>query len=754
MALLPNRFFNPPPMEHRDLAVLAAVRDPARLARLRRQWDEIEAFAPLPAAAASWDELRASMERVPCDLCLLDAGLPGLAPEVLHSLDVPRSHRPSFVLLVEERGDTALDLDDAATWLRAGAAEVLPWTQLDRLEATCRLALARHEAARSGAAEPVINEQRFHELFEGSPEAIFVESLDGYVLDANPAACRLHGLPREQLVGRAVQDLVPPERRGENLENFARLRAGEIAYMESYSLHASGAVVPVEIRASRATFGGRSAVLLHVRDVSERKEAEHQIRHLKAFYEQVLNDLPADVAVMDPDGRIVFLNRTSVRDPELRAWLIGKTGLDYCQRRGLDPSLAERRHACIAEAVATRQVVRFEETLRNADGETRHILRMASPMIGPSGTVEQVIGYGLDITDLKRTEEALLQNEALLRTVISNIPVILFALDETGRFTLAEGKGLEALRSQPGEVVGQSIYKLYDHLPDFLRNVERALAGEALNTLVEVSGRAFECWLSPLRRADGTTSGAIGVAADVTEMQQQQAALERSQEELRDLALHLQSIREEERTRISREVHDVLGQALTALRMELAWIERALPADDTLHERITAMKQLIDATIQTVRRIASDLRPGILDDLGLAAALEWQAQQFETRTGIPCTFTDRTTMPDLDRDRATAIFRIFQEILTNAARHAAASHVDIVLAESDGMLILEVQDNGRGISPEDLESKRTLGILGMRERVLPWHGSVRLDGAPGRGTRVTVTLPLQSIPEMPVKGEG
>lgn len=111
-------------------------------------------------------------------------------------------------------------------------------------------------------------------------------------------------------------------------------------------------------------------------------------------------------------------------------------------------------------------------------------------------------------------------------------------------------------------------------------------------------------------------------------------------------------------------------------------------------------------------------------------------------------------MPDLDRDRATAIFRIFQEILTNAARHAAASHVDIVLAESDGMLILEVQDNGRGISPEDLESKRTLGILGMRERVLPWHGSVRLDGAPGRGTRVTVTLPLQSIPEMPVKGEG
>ncbi len=594
------------------------------------------------------------------------------------------------------------------------------------------------------AAEEALrrSEARSRALFESSPDAIFVESLDGCVLDANPAACRLHGLPHEALVGRAVRDLVPPDRQGPSLEDFARLEAGEIGYMESFSLHASGRAVPVEIRASRAAFGREDAVLLHVRDITERREAEDRLRQLKAFYEQVLNDLPADVSVMAPDGRILFLNRRSVRDPEMRAWLIGKTGFDYCRRRGLDPSIAEERHAQIARAVAEQRMVEFEETIVTASGELCHILRMASPVVGPDRVVEQVIGDRLDITARKRADEALRQNEALLRTVGTNIPVILFALDQDGTFTLAEGKGLEALRTRPGETVGRSVHDVYSRFPAFVRDVERALAGEALSTTIEVSGRAFECWLSPLTRADGAPAGAIGVAADVTEMRNQQAALRASEAELRDLALHLQSVREEERTRISREVHDVLGQALTALRMELAWIERGLPADSPLHSRTAAMKQLIDATIQTVRRIASDLRPGVLDDLGLAAALEWQAQQFEARTGITCAFTDRTQPLELDRDRSTAIFRIFQEILTNIARHAAATRVDIVLAATDGVLVLEVCDDGRGIRQADLENRKSLGLLGMRERVVPWRGYVHLDGTPGEGTKVTVAVPM------------
>ncbi len=607
------------------------------------------------------------------------------------------------------------------------------------------ISIQRDITERKRAEESVIeSEKRFRDLFESSPDAIFVEDFGGTVLDANPAACRLHGLSREELVGRNVRDLVPPEAREEALREFERLSAGEIEYAEGFSQSPAGQPIPVEIRASRFVFGRKPAVLLHVRDITERKEAESEIKRLKAFYEQVLDDLPADVAVMDPEGHILYLNKSSVADPEMRDWLIGKTAVDYCRRRGLDETLARRRQKNVRQAIEERQMRQFEEAVPTREGGIRYMLRLASPVIDPDGQVRQVIGYGLDITERKQAEEALLKSEALLRTVVANVPVILFAFDREGIVTLAEGKGLEALNSKPGEVVGLSVFDLYRRLPAFQADLRRALAGEAFSTLVEVSGRIYECWLSPLEEAGGVAS-VIGVAADVTELKRSEEALRHSREQLRNLAIHLQSVREQERTRIAREVHDVLGQALTAMRMDVSWVEKELDEEQAkLRARLDAMKGLIDSTIQTVRRIASDLRPGVLDDLGLEAALEWQSQDFEARTDIVCSFTDRAAGLDLDRDRATAVFRIFQEILTNVARHAEAAHVDILLDADAERLLLRVADDGRGIREEDLQNTKSLGVLGMRERVLPWGGRVHFSGSPGQGTTVTVVVPLAS----------
>lgn len=222
--------------------------------------------------------------------------------------------------------------------------------------------------------------------------------------------------------------------------------------------------------------------------------------------------------------------------------------------------------------------------------------------------------------------------------------------------------------------------------------------------------------------------------------------LRQSHQQMRALTAYLQHIREEERTRIAREVHDELGQALTGLKMDVSWIAGRLPRKSReLVERARIISSHIDATIQTVRRIATELRPGILDDLGLEAAVEWQAHEFEKRTGIKCVVQATNVATLWDEDFNTAVFRIYQELLTNILRHARATQVDVRLSEGSDRLILIVQDNGRGITDEEVASTRSIGLLGMRERAELLGGEIRFEGKPGIGTRVTVSFPKRNV---------
>lgn len=218
--------------------------------------------------------------------------------------------------------------------------------------------------------------------------------------------------------------------------------------------------------------------------------------------------------------------------------------------------------------------------------------------------------------------------------------------------------------------------------------------------------------------------------------------LRQSHAQLRSLSLYLQHVREEERIRIAREVHDELGQALTGLKLQLTWLGGRLPENlKLLHERVKTMSNRIDETIQTVRRIATELRPGVLDSAGLLAALEWQAQQFETQTGIRCRVESAVRDTLWDQDLNTAFFRIFQETLTNVLRHANATRVDVRFRETGDFLTLEVKDNGRGISEAEIHSTKSIGLLGMRERAALLGGTVWWRNGPGRGTTVTVHIP-------------
>jgi signal transduction histidine kinase len=219
--------------------------------------------------------------------------------------------------------------------------------------------------------------------------------------------------------------------------------------------------------------------------------------------------------------------------------------------------------------------------------------------------------------------------------------------------------------------------------------------------------------------------------------------LRESHKQLRSLSMYLQHVREEERTRIAREVHDELGQALTSCKLDASWLAHHLPRNQKeLVEKAEELSARIDSTIQTVRRISTELRPGILDHLGLAAALEWQAQEFQTRTGIHCRVSAHLHEPGLDPELTTAFFRIFQETLTNVIRHAEATQVNVQLKEESARVILEVKDNGRGISREEISDPRSMGLLGMRERAALLGGDFRIQPLRGgKGTRACVAIP-------------
>ena len=312
-----------------------------------------------------------------------------------------------------------------------------------------------------------------------------------------------------------------------------------------------------------------------------------------------------------------------------------------------------------------------------------------------------------------------------------------------GRFARFLGAGLQS-------VIGSSMLDLVwpdDHpkLDALLRRAaQRNCRGEIRLQSRKGAPLSVHLSLNPLR-LDSTRAVCL-IASDLSETKRAEQELRASSEQLRNLAAHLLSVREEERARISREVHDELGQSLTAVKMDLAWLAGRLPrSNGQMLKRIRSTRQLADSIIQSIRRISTELRPAVLD-LGLAAAVEWQVQEFQARSGIQCKVR-LLTREVVASNASTAMFRIFQETLTNVARHAKATRAEVVLQKQRDRLVLLIRDNGRGFDQAAPSLSKSLGLLGMRERAAILGGRVNISSAPGKGTTVTAWIPLPALEE-------
>lgn len=241
----------------------------------------------------------------------------------------------------------------------------------------------------------------------------------------------------------------------------------------------------------------------------------------------------------------------------------------------------------------------------------------------------------------------------------------------------------------------------------------------------------------------GNAPDAEIVSADISRIKQAEKDLARRAEQLSAVSIRLMRVQEEERARIARELHDELGQLLTAAKLELSPLLKNVAAPESI-ARVQRVVALLDQTVESIRRIAYELRPPLLTVLGLAPAIEVEVSAFQRRTGIQCEISIRSPEMKLDPERSTALFRVVQEALTNVARHAHATRVEIRLRQSPSEVLLDVRDNGRGITPAQLEDPRSLGLLGMRERIHQFGGTFGVEGVSGRGTIVAVRIPFQN----------
>jgi PAS domain S-box-containing protein len=378
--------------------------------------------------------------------------------------------------------------------------------------------------------------------------------------------------------------------------------------------------------------------------------------------------------------------------------------------------------------------------------EVKYIFDRSYILRNNEGRAIRLIGSVMDVSDQRKAELAMLQSEEKYRMLVEQATDGIFIADQTGKFEIVNTAGLKLSQYSLEELKKMTIYDLADsedlkanpfHFEDMKlekgSRVERKLKRKD-GTVIDIEVNAK--FLSDMRF--------LVFIRDISARKAAEAELNASYKAIRKLTSYLQNVREDERTNIAREIHDELGQALTVLKMDFSWVNKKIShiAEEPVLRRLEDILVMLNETVNTVRRISSDLRPSLLDDLGLAAAIEWQLSEFEKRSGIIVKFesAELKSPSNINKTVSTAFFRILQESLTNIARHSGAKNIDVILELNEDYIELSIKDNGVGFDIDNM-NKRTLGLLGMKERAKMIGGDYEIKSIIGNGTTITVRAP-------------
>lgn len=631
----------------------------------------------------------------------------------------------------------------------------------DSLFAVCSAVLLyvlvrRFEKARIAAEEALRgNERRYRSLVLATAQVTWTAAASGEILDPQPTweaftgqaladykgwgwMSAIHPDDRDPLTGRwrkaVARESRPPNDRFYEIEYRVRRRDGV------YRNFLTRTVPVLDGKGDLQEWVGICY------DVTEQKDHEQQLRDSEERYRRLV-ELASDTIFVHQDGKIIFINPAGLRmfrAPD-RESIVGKPvmQLPHPEFRGL----VEER---IRNLTAGQPMPTCEQKMRRCDGTYVDVEVVATGFTYRGRPAIQVIAR--DITARLQAQEQVRASEIRFNLVTRATTDIVYDWDiQTDAIWWNEN-----LRVQFGYEGKPEDLDLHFWTSLIYADDSKRIHASLFGAIAE--GKQFWADEYRFKRSDGSIANVldrgyivhdaqgkpirmIGAMMDITDRKLAEQRLRDSREQLRALTAHLEQVREEERTRIAREIHDELGQALTGLKMDLSWFATRLPNQPVMLEKSAAMVKLIDSTVHSVRRLSTELRPAILDNLGLVPAIEWLAQEFQKRTGVACELFATNEELELDQERATALFRICQEALTNVARHAQATSVHIEVDSDGPEITLRIRDNGQGISSDKTKATKSFGLLGMRERALLLGGTFEITGIPGSGTTLTVRVP-------------
>lgn len=491
-------------------------------------------------------------------------------------------------------------------------------------------------------------------------------------------------------------------------------------------------------------------------DITERKQAEEALRESEARFQRAVEDAPLPMLIHAEDGEIVMVNHawTEITGynhkeiPTIADW----TERAYGVRKKMVREDIDRLYG------ASEPTREGEYVIKTKSGDERTWDFSSSPVGRMPDGRRLVLSLAADVTERKRAEVAVEAHRKLLETVVNHIPASVSLLRGSDLRVQLINPAYQAIA--PGK---QMIGKTWDELwpetgQDFAAICRRVLeAGEPYHVVDELNmirrtpeGEAepayFSWSLYRIALPDNEGWGLLGTAWETTLRKQAEEEIRHSREQLRALTGHLQTVIEEERARIAREIHDDIGQIFTAVKMDLSLLDRTIKGvreeqiRTALSGEIRALIGMLDGGVQSIRKIVRDLRPEALETMGLLAGIEWQAKEFEKRTKVRVSLALPKREPTLDKQKTVTLFRIVQEALANIARHADATTVTIELQSGSEETQVTISDNGKGITEENLKKPHSFGLLAMRERVSALGGELSISGKPGEGTRVEVKL--------------
>lgn len=620
-----------------------------------------------------------------------------------------------------------------------------------------RILIARDITERKRAEEALReSEAKFRWLFENVPDGIYLSTPDGKLVDVNETLVRMLGYnSKEELLAAGIVNelyLNPSERKFwiQKLEVNGKLHG-----IELYLKRKDGS--PLTVRENAHLLADKHGMLYYegtLTDITKLKEAEKALRSSEIRFRSVWENSAEGMRLTDKNGIIVAVNEAFCKLVEMKTQDIVEQPLTVTYS-------GEKNK----ESMLRNYQMRFYERNFPAHLEQKLILPSGKTVYldGTNTFVDIEFGNALllsvfrDVTERKLNEQALKKNKLMMNHAeeIAHLGSWEWDLETDNLNCSSELYQIYGLQPENFEGKFESILKLVrpDDSNKILANINHARQShepfEHYERIIRPDGETRILYTKGivLDDSEGYAKTIYGSCLDVTEVKRVENALINSREKLRALSASLETAREEERSYIARELHDELGQVLTAIKMDLTLMQDDLRVNlnlskEEITKQLVLIEKMVDRLINTVRNIATELRPDVLDHLGLIAALEWQAKEFEKRYKVSCVFNSNIKKVELGKEKATAVFRIFQESLTNVARHSGASQVMAKIQLLGDKLLLEVEDNGKGISREQLFNITSIGIIGMKERAKFIGGKVFIEGSEGGGTKVFLEVPL------------